>query len=79
MKYEYPVIKDGQFYEVGQEVPDLGSIECVERRGNLRSYEGLSKDVDKLPHYVASGSSCLMLDTGELYKYKKDTDEWYKI
>ncbi len=70
---------DGQKYEPGEEIWDLGSFTAVESKGSLRSYEGLSKDVDKLPHYVRTGSSALCLDTGDYYKYHKQTDTWYKL
>lgn len=79
MKKEYTVKQDGKTYLPGEEIPDLGSITCVESRGMIRSYEGLSKDVDKLPKYVESGSSCLMVDTGDYYKYEKYTETWYKV
>lgn len=52
---------------------------CTDARGMVRDYEGLSKDVSKLPHYVESGSSALCLDTSELYEYHKPTDTWYKL
>lgn len=78
MKYTYTIMQDGQKYEPGSEVPDMGSIRCVEANGNIRQYEGLSKDVGKLPHYVETGSSCLMVDNGDYYKYEKTTDKWYK-
>lgn len=58
---------------------DLGSIKRIGQDGCIRYYEGLSKDYDKLPHYVGTGSACLMLDTGEYYKYHEDTDVWYLI
>lgn len=48
-------------------------------RGNIRSYEGLSSDISKLPHYVGTGSSALCLDTGDYYKFHKETDQWYKL
>lgn len=44
-----------------------------------RDYEGLSKDLDKLPHYVDTGSSALCLDTSELYEFHKGTDTWYRL
>ena len=73
---------DGQACKDGEEIWDLGSLVCttVPLRG-VRKYEGLSKDVDKLPHYkdLSTGSSCLMVDTGEFYKYEKSTDTWYKL
>ena len=58
-KAEYAMSYDGVFYKKGEELPDLGSWECVECNGMKRDYEGLSKDLDKLPHYVDTGSSAL--------------------
>lgn len=82
MKAETATTVDGQEYNPGEEIWDLGSLVCVEIpiRG-VRHYEGLSKDVDKLPHYkdLSTGSSCLMVDTGDYYKYEKNTDTWYKL
>lgn len=51
MKYNHTVVQDGQTYQPGEEVPDMGSIVAFETSGNLRKYIGLSKDVDKLPKY----------------------------
>lgn len=80
MKSEGTSYVDGKYYKDGEEIWDLGSLTCVEPplRG-IRHYEGLSKDKDKLPHYVETGSSCLMVDTGDFYKYEKSTDTWYKL
>lgn len=73
------LIVDGQKYASKDEACDLGSFTAVDVNGSQRHYEGLSKDVDKLPHYVGTGSSALCLDTGDLYKYLKSTDTWYKL
>lgn len=70
---------DGQVYDSQDEVWDLGSFVATSVKGKIRNYEGLSKDVGKLPHYVATGSSALCLDTGDYYKYEKSTDTWYMI
>lgn len=70
---------DGIKYNPGDELPDLGSWVCTGAKGMVRDYEGLSKDILKLPHYVQSGSSALCLDTSELYEYHKPTDTWYKL
>lgn len=72
-------IKDGQTYHAGDEIPDLGSWVATSVKEGVRSYEGLSKDLDKLPHYCATGSGALCLDTGEYYKFEKTTDTWYKL
>lgn len=79
MKTKNITIVDGQRYVPGDEIWDLGSFVATGVKGNQRYYEGLSKDVDKLPHYVDNGSSALCLDTGDFYKYLKSTDTWYKL
>lgn len=78
MKYGYIVKQDGQYYISGEDVPDMGSIVCVSTNGNVRNYEGLSKDVDKLPHYVGTGSSFMATDTSDIYKFEKTKNEWVK-
>lgn len=75
------VVRDGHVYASEKDAPDLGSIACTGNEGNKREYVGLSKDVEKLPKYddLESGSSCLMIDTTELYMYEKTTKTWYKL
>ena len=72
---------DGQLYESEKDIPDLGSWECVESEGNKRQYWGLSADVSKLPKYdnLATGSSALCLDTGDVYGYHAKTKTWYPV
>lgn len=43
------VIFDGIKYNPGDELADLGSWVCTDSKGMVRDYEGLSKDVAKLP------------------------------
>ncbi len=69
---------DGVWYDDMSQAPDLGSIKCTRYEGMIRHYSGLSTDVDKLPHYVRTGSTCLMVDTGEMYFYEETSDTWYK-
>ena len=69
---------DGVWYDDISLAPDLGSIRCVRNEGMIRHYHGLSEDADKLPHYVKTGSSCFMIDTGDMYFFEKTTDTWYK-
>ena len=79
---EGTIVIDGQTYYKGDEIPDLGSLVCVEANGNQRDYEGLLADVNKLPHYVDTGSSAMLYDgTGntEVYEFHKPTDKWYKL
>lgn len=68
---------DGQFYKKGEEIWDLGSFVATSTNGGIRNYDGLSKDVLKLPHYVDTGSSAYCIDTGEIYIYEKSSDRWY--
>lgn len=76
MVTRYTVVQDGQVYEPGDDVPDMGSITALESTGNYREYNALSKDIDKLPTYVSFGSSCYMIDTTDLYKF--DGKSWIK-
>ena len=78
-RIENVTLVDGQRYKPGDEIWDLGSFVATSARGRKRNYEGLSKDVDKLPHYVDTGSSAFCLDTGDFYKYLRSTDIWYKM
>ena len=73
------MIVDGMLYKPGDDVWDLGSFVATDSTGMMRSYEGLSKDVSELPHYVETGSSALCLDSGDYYKFHKQTDTWYKL
>lgn len=79
------IIVDGQSYKSYDEIPDFGSIVCVaadEETPNRRCYEGLLSDVDKLPHYVDSGSSALLYDGAgntEVYHFLKEEDQWFKL
>ncbi len=79
MRIENVTLVDGQHYHPGDEIWDLGSFVATSAKGRKRNYEGLSKDVEKLPHYVDTGSSAFCLDTGDFYKYLRSTDIWYKI
>lgn len=76
---ENVTIVDGQMYRPDDEIWDLGSFVAISANCRKRNYEGLSKDVEKLPHYVDTGSSAFCLDTGDFYKYLRSTDTWYKI
>lgn len=69
---------DGVWYDDVSQAPDLGSIRCVRNEGMIRHYYGLSADEDKLPTYVETGSSCFMVDTGEMYFFEKKSQTWYK-
>lgn len=73
------IVIDGHVYHKNEELPELGSLVCVEAEGGKRSYQGLSADADKLPTYddLDTGSSAMMLDTGDFYFYHAPTKQWY--
>ena len=52
MKYENNVVQDGVTYMAGEDVPDMGSIICTKFSGNIRSYEGLQKDIASFLHML---------------------------
>lgn len=55
---------DGQYYKKGDEIWDLGSLECIEVNGRQRSYFGFLNDKDKLPKYdnLGTGSKAILVD-----------------
>lgn len=71
---------DGQVYEKGEEIWDLGSFECVGTDGNKRFYSGLSADApSKLPKYddLGTDSTAKCLDNGDFYYYHAPSKTWY--
>lgn len=80
MKAENITFFDGHWYETGADLPDLGSFVAMPGSTNIRNYEGLAKDMNKLPKYddLETGSSAFCVDTGQLLKYEKTTKTWYE-
>lgn len=79
-------VYDGQTYKPGEEIWELGSLQCTEVRGNQRDYQGFIKDKDKLPKYdnLATGSSAILIDdTGAestiIAKYDAPTKQWLDL
>lgn len=74
-------VYDGHVYKSENDIPDLGSWECVEVEALKRTYYGFSQDIDKLPKYddLGTGSLALCLDTGACYTYHALTKEWYLL
>ena len=80
------IVIDGQTYNEGDTIHELGSLQCVEVRGNQRDYQGLIKDKDKLPKYddLGTGSSALLIDPNGaestiIGKYDAPTKTWYNL
>lgn len=64
----YRQVIDGEVYEVGDTLPEMGSLKVLENNLSKVIYvEGLKADADKLPTWAADGSKALFTDTGELY------------
>lgn len=73
---------DGETYDIGDTIPDLGSLNCASVTGrNQRHYEGLSADESKLPTYnsLETGSDCFFGDTGEVKWYNASNKTWYDL
>lgn len=70
MLAEHDMVVDGQRYEKGQDVPDLGNLVCVEVIGNKRKYQGYTEDKLKLPKYdnLGDGSSATLIDPNGVEK-----------
>ena len=80
------VVFDGHTYENESEIPNMGSIQCVEVRGNQRDYQGFVKDSQKLPKYddLETGSSATLFDPNGtestiIGKYDAPTKTWYNL
>ena len=78
-KFETAVIVDGQLYLPGDEIPEFGSIKCVDT-SEPRKYIGNSKDAsilnDIIAKYASNKSSCLMIDTGEYYEFDSNLNKF---
>ena len=80
------VVFDGQIYENENDIPDMGSIQCVEVRGNQRDYQGFVQDSQKLPKYddLGTGSNATLIDPNGtestiIGKYDALTKTWYNL
>ena len=65
---------NGKVYEVGDELPDYGSLTFIENEDELVYIEGKSADFSKLPTWVQPYSTAYMIDTQKAYKF--DGTEW---
>lgn len=67
---------DGQVYNVGDDLPEYGSLRFVSICDNIAEIEGNSTDLSKLPTWVSQGSTAYMVDTGKVYKFDEANTQW---
>lgn len=74
---------NGLILDPGEEKPDMGSIECIERVGGQVSFQALSVDEDKVRNLkhksLGPGTNCIFLDTGDYARYHAQTQTWYRV
>lgn len=87
MRAEHDMVVDGQRYKKGEEIWDLGSLQCIsDERSPQRQYFGYVQDKDKLPKYdnLATGSSAKLVDPDGIEKtiianYDAQTKRWINL
>ena len=79
-KATHRTVINGEVYNVGEDLPEYGTITVLENKNGVIYAEGLVKDVGKLTTalgWVSEGSKALFTDTNEAYSF---TDgEWAKM
>lgn len=80
------VVFDGQTYQTETDIPDMGSIQNIEVRGNQRDYQGFVQDALKLPKYdnLGTGSTATLIDPNGVLptvigKYDSPTKQWLNL
>lgn len=70
---------DGLVVNVGDDIPEMGSIKFVNgHHGERAELSGNSADIDKLPTDVKQDSSAYMVDSQELYMFDETNEQWIK-
>lgn len=75
-KATYRTVIDGQVYNVGDDLPEYGSLKIVARLDGIVEIEGNSSDIAKLPTWVKQGSQAYFVDTQALYKFDETNKTW---
>ena len=76
-KATYRQVIDGKTFNVGDDLPELGSLKFVSGGyGQICEIEGNSTDVSKLPTDVKQGSQAYFVDNQKLYKFDETNSEW---
>lgn len=60
---------------------DMGSFVLTKKDSNMYEFQGLSKDISKLPTVkaIGTGSVALCVDTGDVLMYEKTTRNWNQL
>lgn len=76
-KATYRQVIDGKVFNVGDDLPELGSLKFVSGGyGEIAEIEGNSADVSKLPTDVKQGSQAYMVDNQKVYKFDESSTQW---
>ena len=76
-KATYRQVIDGKVFNVGDDLPELGSLRFVAGGyGQIASIEGNSTDASKLPTDVKQGSSAYFVDNQKVKKFDEANTQW---
>lgn len=76
-KATYRQVIDHKVFNVGDDLPELGSLKFVSGGyGQIAEIEGNIADVSKLPTEVKQGSQAYFVDSQDLYKFDETNAEW---
>ena len=75
-KATYRTVIDGQVYNVGDDLPEYGSLRIVTLKDGRAEIEGNSSDVAKLPTWVKQGSQAYFVDNQKVYKFDEANTQW---
>ena len=79
MKATHRMVINSKVYNVGDDLPEYGSIKFITIRNGRAELEGNSADLAKLPTWVKQGSQALMIDTGKVYKFDETNTQWVEM
>lgn len=78
MKATYRQVINGKVYNVGDDLPEFGSLYVTDNTDGVLAIQGKSEDFSKLSEFswAGKGSTAYFLDTQDVYIY--DGEEWIK-
>lgn len=79
MKATHRMVINGKVYNVGDDLPEYGSIKFITIKNGRAELEGNSADLAKLPTWVKQGSQAFMLDTAKVYKFDETNTQWVEM